>query len=66
MLLPVGVLCFDKAVTPWAIFDFTWAFMHERLIQGIRVVSLKIKGFKRTFFKSKIAQLILINSLNIA
>lgn len=30
MLLPVGVLCFDMAVTTLALFDFTWAFCEPK------------------------------------
>lgn len=66
MLLRVGVLRFDKPMTTLALFDFTWAFCEPKADARSKGSDLQTQGFKRTFFKSKIAQLILINSLNIA
>lgn len=66
MLLPVGVLCFDKAVTTLALFDFTWAFCEPKADARSKGSDLQTQGFKRTCFQEQTFQLILINSLNIA
>ena len=60
MLLRVGVLRFDMAVTTLALSDFTCAFYERKADARSKGVIYKPKVLKALVFKSKIAQLILI------